>query len=267
MHRAPNLAQPAHQARTGMPRRARAWPCRGQPSVVSWSRPWPCRRRRAPYRKRCQRRVVGVGAVSQRAVPRAWLPCPGLAVLYCNTTQSFALASCHNTPRCIAIQMPSLSSSSSSSHNTISVLRYNFVLLLAPLCCNTNSPLSQPPNYIAIQFPPRPVALYCNTLVVLQYNFPHAAIQSSHLFQYTFTSLAASKSQYNTLYCNTIWAVAQPTFAPHFFFRFSLLFIFFFFSILFPATGNTKKISIHFFFHFSSSTPNNFIKIYFLHFL
>ena len=64
--------------------------------------------------------------------------------------------------------------------------------------------------------------LSCNTIIVLQYNLqpqvlsffnpnlllqynatlaiqfsPHAAIQSSHLLQYTFTSLAASKSQYN----------------------------------------------------------------------
>ena len=60
-------------------RRAHAWPCRGQPNDVLWPRPWPCRRRKAPYRGRCQRRVVGAGAVSQCAVLRARLPCPGLS--------------------------------------------------------------------------------------------------------------------------------------------------------------------------------------------
>ena len=56
----------------------RTWPYRGRPVAVSWLGPRPYRRRGAPYRGRCQRRVVGAGAVSQRAVPRAWLPCPGL---------------------------------------------------------------------------------------------------------------------------------------------------------------------------------------------
>ena len=90
-----------------------AWPCRGQPSALSWSRPWPCRSPRsavsqalvavswpqAPFRERA-------GALSQRVVPCAWLPCPRLAVLYCDTVQSHSLASCHNTPRCIATQSP-----------------------------------------------------------------------------------------------------------------------------------------------------------------
>ena len=88
VHRAPNLAQPAH---AGAPRCAcacRAVGCCG--CVVSV----------APTVSQVQ------GAVSQRAVPRAWLPCPGLAVLYCNTAHPFSLVPCHNTPRCIVIQRP-----------------------------------------------------------------------------------------------------------------------------------------------------------------
>ena len=144
VHRAPNLAQPVHtsaprrsQVRTGAPRCAQA-----RPSVS-------CRRLLRSCRGRGPRRVtgagllvMGAGAVSQGAVSRAWLPCPGLAVLYCDTAQPYSLSPCHNTPRCIAIQMPSLSSS--RSHNTISVLRYNSFNSQAPLSqytvvyCDTN---------------------------------------------------------------------------------------------------------------------------------
>ena len=79
VHKTLKLAQPAHQARPSARARGRVMaslaPCHGQPSAVSWPRPWPRRRRKAPYRGRCQRRVVGASAVSQRTM----LPCPRLS--------------------------------------------------------------------------------------------------------------------------------------------------------------------------------------------
>ena len=124
------LAQPAH---TGAHRSAHAWSCRGLYGRVVVVAPG------CVAGAGC--RVVGAAsAVSQYAVSRTWLPCPGLAVLYCNTAQPFSLSPCHNTPRCIAIQpcllqpfQPACHDTikcimtcllPSPSHNTVCVLRY-----------------------------------------------------------------------------------------------------------------------------------------------
>ena len=111
------------------------------------------------------------------------------------------------TPRAPTLCTPTpsaLPSPCSSSHNTIhlycdtlspkpalqSQSRYKICIvthcLSQPaflLYCNTNSPLSQPPNYIAIQFLPRPATSYCNTNLVLQYNFfpSHTALSCNTL--------------------------------------------------------------------------------------
>ena len=192
-------------------------------------RVWPCRG---------QPSAVLQAPTGRVAAPRE-RPCAPCCQLACapSSPSPARAARLRPTPPARPCRAPSLTVSWAWLHT---VSQYN-----AQPC------LLQYKTFIAIQCNP------CNTI------FPYAAIQSSHLLQYTFTSLAASKSQYNTLYCNTIWAVAQPTFAPHFFFVFHYLFIYF--SILFPAIGNTQKHIRPFF--FSSSTPNNFIKIYFLHFL
>ena len=115
-------------------------------------------------------RVVGT-------VPSCLAPWSQYTLVYCDT-------------------MPSLSSS--NSHNTISVLRYNSAAQL---------PLSH--NTLQILQYNQPTKLYCNTIssqanrLLLLYN-ECPAIQFSAYLQYTFTPLAATKSQYNTLYCNTI---------------------------------------------------------------
>ena len=86
--------------------------------------------------------------------------------------------------------------------------------------------------------------LHCIT-AWLAVSRPCVATQSS--------SLLPLLSQYHTLYCNTIWAVAQPTFALHFFFFVFhyLLFLSLFFSIISSSWKNHLKITFLFFFSFS----------------
>ena len=181
------------------------------------------------------------------AVSRPGWPC-------CNTVQQPTAPCCHNTIYCIAIQSQP---DQPPSHNTISVLRHKQPSSL--LLCNTISPLQYnlPATIhscnticcIAIQLPAKPSCLLQYNFVSCNTTFSPCCNPIQHLLQYTFTSLAASKSQYNTLYCNTIWAVAQPTFALHFFFRFSLFIISIsFFFQLFPAIGKCPKNYIHPFF-------------------
>ena len=118
MHRALNLAQPMHQARTGKPRRARAWPYRGSPSAVSQlgpAVPWPgpaisqharvrpcvlCRAVSQLYRRT-------QAAVSWPSAAHLAWSCRGLGcALYRNTMPSLQQLSVHNTTECIAIQNP-----------------------------------------------------------------------------------------------------------------------------------------------------------------
>ena len=124
VHQAPNLAQ---LARIGRAQAARAWPCCGQPSVVSQAprrriastvsracapsrrsptRPAPTRARPAPTRARCvparptlapRRRCSGYIAIQP-----CLSPSPG-----------------HNTLRCIAIQCPTASPSLVTIQNCI----------------------------------------------------------------------------------------------------------------------------------------------------
>ena len=105
----PNWPSWAHRRAQACACLAVSWallPCRGRgPRPSHGSGPRPCRRRRAPYRGPCQRRVVGAGAVSQRAVLRTRLPCPGLAMLYCNTSQPFLLRPVTIQFVCIGIQV------------------------------------------------------------------------------------------------------------------------------------------------------------------
>ena len=141
---------------------ARAWPCRGQPSTLSWLRPWPCRSPRSAVSQAlvavswpqapCRERT---GAVSQRAVPRAWLPCPGLAVLYCDTVQPHSLAPCHSTPKCIVTQSPAKPTTASV---TIQNLYRDTALTLANLrsCHDT--------THCIVTFFPAYCLTSCNTI-------------------------------------------------------------------------------------------------------
>ena len=179
----------------------------------------PCRARLGPEPPR-----------RARAARPAPAPCPGLAVLYCNTAQPFSLA-CHN---CIAIQCPA---KPAPSHNTISVLRHSpscqalpiaiqsqttaHILQYTTLYCNQ-------PLLATIQ------KLYCNTIPCL----------TSLLYCNTThpSSLSRAMSRYNTLSHNTIWAVAHPNF-------YCIFFSFFFFISSYWKI--TKKIYTYFFFSFS----------------
>ena len=165
MHRAPNLAQPAHQARPGARARGRVASAGrrivGAASAVSWAQA-PCRS-------------------AMCCVPGCRVL--GCCALYRNTMPCLKQPSDHNTPRCIAIQ--SLVASPCWSQYNLIVLLYK----LSPaslLYCNT---IASPSNYIAIHLPPRPATslsqytlLYCDTI---------SLNQTSHLLQYT------------QLYCNT----------------------------------------------------------------
>ena len=97
--RARKLAQLGTQARACL---AMSWALRLCRGLAARS----CRGlhgRIAAHRLPCRSAHARTLPRAQRPVPA---PCPGLAVLYCNTAQPFAFASCHNTPRCIAVQCP-----------------------------------------------------------------------------------------------------------------------------------------------------------------
>ena len=181
---------------------------------------------------------------------------------------SHVLASYHNTPRCIAIQSPACLMPFPAC-NTRFVLQYNFFPLHS-VYCNTM-------QYPAIQFPSLLISLIAIQFPVLQYNFSSltslVAIQILVL-QYTYLAKTTLQNYHviiQCLYCETIsmckWAVAHlfTTLKKKFLVFFSL---FIFFHFFFQPLETPKK-NIHplFFFHFSSNIPNNFIKIYFLHFL
>ena len=136
VHKAPNLAQPAH---TGAPRRVRmavSWalrPCHGRG-------PRPCRKSDgrvagapAPCRGRSGHVVAWPpGHVATQRLPQAPLvPIHPIVLRY--NSQLPAPAG-HNTPRCIAIQTQP---SSHLSHNTIGVLRHTYPLANLHAYCNT----------------------------------------------------------------------------------------------------------------------------------
>ena len=210
---------------------------------------WPSLRAQALPGARMAARTTRAGAVSQQLWPcrrPAW-PCRSA----CRAPVR-PLA-----PRAYALHTSALPSACSSSHNTIRLYcntislkpalqpqsRYKICILTHCLpqpafllYCNTNSPLSQPLNYIAIQFPPRPATSYCNTNLVLQYNFfPSHTALSCNTLPFLAIQLGSSPNQfYNTL----------------FFFRFSLFFIFLH---IFGYWKMSQKLYSSFFFF--SSTP------------
>ena len=150
-------------------------------------------------------RVVGTGCAPAGRiagpVPRAGWPCPGLAVLYCNTTQPFLL-------RSVTIKELYCNTILPSSHCSSCCVTIQF------LCIKTQSlsllaSLLQYSLCLAIQFPAKPTSS-CNTIARL-------AIQRFFFFH------------------NIVWAVAQTVYAQ----KISLLFFFhFFFHFpLVPATG------------------------------
>ena len=196
----------------------------------------------APCRISCGRVAAGPSAVLQASMalsqrlPRARsprLPMPRAPTL--RTPAPSACSSSHNTIRLYCDTLSLKPALQSQSRYKICIVTHCLSQPAFLLYCNTNSPLSQPPNYIAIQFLPRPATSYCNTNLVLQYNF--------------FPSHTA-------LSCNTL-----PFLAIQFFFSIQLgsspnpfcKLFFFIIIIIFsfvPTTGKIKK-NIHlFFFHF-----------------
>ena len=116
VHRAPNLAQPAH---TGAPRWACAalswplWP------AVSWAQ-WSCRRRpSAMLQALC--RVVAWLWPSLISSPLLVT----IQFMYCDTNAQQPGSPCHDTINCIVTFTPCLSSLL-LCHNTIGVLRHKF---------------------------------------------------------------------------------------------------------------------------------------------
>ena len=170
----------AQPARTGRAQAMLAWPCRGQPSIVSWLRLWPCRRRRAPYRgRRC--RV----AARLRASLRCAHPC--LASTPCLASQPRVVA-----PGCAQASLP--------SHNTIIALQYNSQHPFNLASYNTIP-------HIAIQSQPP----HCNTIpLLLQYNLSLPATLS----RYTPFQTVCPLLQYTSTYFNTK-PLKPATFQPH----------------------------------------------------
>ena len=209
-------------------------------------------------------RIVGAGAVSQRVVPRAWLPCPGFAVLYCNTAQPFSLAPCHNTPRCIAIQRPTKPAPQSQYNklycNTVSPTARLLMSQYTLLYCDTiPSPTLQPSflqynsfycNTISaslLQYTSQPNYSPChNTIVVLQHKTNHSSLAklAIHLIlHYKTPSLAIQLGSSPNQFCT------------NFFFLFSIIFF-----QLFPATGKYQiyiYIYIYIYFFIFQNTQIN----------
>ena len=106
-HRTPRELPPVPQRPAPQRQRLLAPRAYCAPSAVSWPPSRPCRK---PQLVVSQREAVVSWVCARHACAPARLaariaaPCPGLAVLYCNTAQPFALVSCHNTLNCIAIQ-------------------------------------------------------------------------------------------------------------------------------------------------------------------
>ena len=211
----PSTCMAAHTARTGAVSH-QLWPCR-RPA-------WPCRSAcRAPVRPLAPRAY----ALHTSALPSACSSSHNTIRLYCNT---------------ISLK-PALQP---QSRYKICILTHCLPQPAFLLYCNTNSPLSQPPNYIAIQFPPRPATSYCNTNLVLQYNFfPSHTALSCNTLPFLAIQLGSSPNQF----CNTL------------FFSF---FTIFFFTHFWLLENVPNIIFIQFF--FLQYTPNKFMKIYFLHF-
>ena len=208
----PSWAQRRAQDRPGVRMAARVRPYRGQPNAVSWPRPWSCHKRRAPYRGRCQRRVMGVGAVSRSTVVRARLPCPGLS-------RDTAL------PQALP------------SHNTACVLRYTPAIKPLPqLLCHDTISLYQDtvPHPISLPIAIQSSLYLCNT--------NHCIATQKPLYQPSKTTIL----QYKIFFHNIIWAVAQKRFYTKF------IYFFIIHSLISSYWKNSKKkILIHIFFsHF-----------------
>ena len=168
--------------------------------------------------------------------------------LYCNTifqSPSLAIHSCilqYNFHQSSSLQYNPLPTR--LGHNTLIVLQYNSNSLLTSL--------------IAIQFP------------VLQYNFFSSLTSLVSIqilvLQYNYLAKTALQNYHVTiqcLYCDTIsmckWAVGHLFTAPkkNNSRLFSLFIYYFFFPILFPATGNTQKNIYQFFFFIFQNTQIN----------
>ena len=153
-------------------------------------------------------------------------PCPGLAVLYCNTVQPFLLRPVTIQYVCIAIQVFSAFKPASVP----TVLQYN----------------CQPIQPIAIQSFQHIALPTCNTITVLQYN----SKPNSLIFQYNPTT-------FSPVSCNTIppsqyklGSSKFPNFCTKFFFLFFFI-INIYIYIFFHYFQQQKKITKIIFFSFS----------------
>ena len=169
-------------------------------------------------------------------------PCRGL----CRETMPYLmLTSGHNTLPCIAIQTPQ------QPHVQTATSRYNFHYIV-----------TQSSNHCMPQ--PRYTPVYCdtNSSVTIQNLYRDTAFpQAKPAFQTTM-------SQYN-FHCIVTQLGSSPTnfctFSFSFFFSFfTHIYIYIFSSSLLLL--ETPKNTYPFFFSSFSSTPNKFIKIYFLYF-
>ena len=137
--------------------------------AVSRAYPAPSRTPRLSYHGPSGR-VVG-------PVPHACWPCPGLAVLYCNTAQPFLLWPVTIQSVCIAIQVSSLAlqpvaiqytvlqhSSPAALPATPVMIQFHCIVRLLPSQPNCNTP-SVLQYKILPSFPPIPqyTLLYCDT--------------------------------------------------------------------------------------------------------
>ena len=173
---------------------------------------------------------------------------------------------------CVAIQSSTPSSWNTNpatthpSCNTIRVLQYNGSTTNLPIAIQFNTLHSlycNTPWCLAIQFlslaaaPLQYTSLYCNTIFQplsppkLQYNFPYCntlANKPSLAIQLSLKRLPIAIQLPTKLYHNTIWAVAQISYAPYIYIFFSFFFLLFFY--LFQPLENTKKKYIYLFLFF-----------------
>ena len=217
--------------------------CRGRDPGRVAAQGRPCRRPNGLIVAVCRAPLLTVPRPPTPLAPRPCAPCP--AHRSAQTTVSWPSAARvsgrvaglpHDTAlpqaltwsqytRVYCDTMPSLSSS--ISHNTISVLRYNSALKPHSL----QYKLKLPYNFF----------FFCNTL--------HIAIQT--------TPQTVPLSQYTFLSHNTIWAIAHPNFCCIFFFVFHYIYIYIYIFQFFPTTGKHQNIYIPIFFLIFQNTQIN----------
>ena len=168
---------PAPSANACSPRAPAAHPAwyRGRPAGNVAGPSWSCRSARLPYHGRVRAPCLPPPPPPARLAARIAAPCPGLAVLYCNTAQPFLLRPVTIQYVCIAIQVSSPALQAPFSRNTMNCIVIHF-------CLSTNSTSLLYNICIATPFSSQPS--------ILQYNF----------FLQPIPSL-----QYNIVYCNNFF--------------------------------------------------------------